>query len=208
MKPKMLIIGITGGIGSGKSAVTQRFEELGIKVVDADIAARQVVAAGSEALVAIKQHFGKEIILPNGELNRPALREIVFKTPEERKWLENLTHPLIRSLIIEELQSATSPYAILVSPLLIESGQYHLVNKVLVIDVPEAVQIERTTLRDDNSDAQVRAIMDAQLSRQDRLKHANDIIYNDSTLDHLDQQVAALHKQYIALSESDRAVQA
>jgi len=137
----MFVLGVTGGIGSGKSAVTARFEKLGIEVVDADIAARTVVALGKPALEKIAERFGSSILLASGELDRPALRKIVFEKPEERKWLESLTHPLIRDEIMNGLKRAQSPYVILVSPLLIESGQYHFAQRILVVDVPESTQI-------------------------------------------------------------------
>lgn len=196
----MFVLGVTGGIGSGKSAVTQRFEQLGIKVVDADVAARTVVASGKPALEKIAQRFGADILLENGELNRAALRKIVFEQPQERKWLESLTHPLIREEIIQGLQSATSPYVILVSPLLIESGQYHFTQRILVVDVPESIQIQRTCARDDNDAKQVQAIIDAQINRQDRLAKADDVIENTQGLDHLDREVEKLHQTYLLMA--------
>lgn len=197
------VVGVTGGIGSGKSAATAHFESLGIKVVDADIAAREVVAKGSEALQNIADHFGEHIILDSGELDRVALREIVFANPEERLWLEQLTHPLIRSTILSGLKQASSPYAILASPLLFESNQHEMVNRTLVVDVPEALQIERTCLRDNNPETQVRAIMAAQMDRQERLAKADDVISNDQDLAYLKSQVESLHEQYLALAEKD-----
>jgi len=196
----MFVLGVTGGIGSGKSAVTERFEALGIEVVDADVAARTVVAAGQPALDQISERFGSNILLENGELDRAALRKIVFHNPDERKWLEGLTHPLIREEIIKGLQSAQSPYVILVSPLLIESGQFHFTQRILVVDVPESTQIERTCARDNNDAAQVQAIIDAQINRTERLAKADDIIENNLGLDHLDSEVARLHDQYLSLA--------
>lgn len=196
----MFVLGVTGGIGSGKSAVTARFEALGIEVVDADVAARTVVAAGQPALDKISQRFGSNILLENGELDRAALRKIVFDNPDERKWLEGLTHPLIREEIIKGLQNAQSPYVILVSPLLIESGQFHFTQRILVVDVPESTQVERTCARDNNDAAQVQAIIDAQINRTERLAKADDIIENTLGLDHLDREVARLHNQYLSLA--------
>lgn len=196
----MFVLGVTGGIGSGKSAVTARFEALGIEVVDADVAARTVVAAGQPALNKISQRFGSNILLANGELDRAALRKIVFDNPSERKWLEALTHPLIREEIVKGLQSAQSPYVILVSPLLIESGQFHFTQRILVVDVPESTQVERTCARDNNDAAQVQAIIDAQINRTERLAKADDIIENTLGLDHLDREVARLHDQYLSLA--------
>ena len=199
----MLVIGITGGIGSGKTAVTDEFSELGITVVDADIAARTVVEAGKPALNEIALHFGKEILLPNGELDRAALRVIVFKQPEQRQWLEKLTHPLIREEIINGLKQAKSSYVILASPLLIESNQYKLTHRVLVVDTPEELQIKRTVKRDNNNEEQVRAIINAQSSREKRLSFADDIVVNDQDLSYLHSQVNVFHERYLKLSQDN-----
>lgn len=196
----MLVIGITGGIGSGKTAVTDEFSKLGITVVDADIAARTVVEAGKPALNEIALHFGKEILLPNGELDRAALRAIVFKQPEQRKWLEKLTHPLIREEIINGLTQAKSSYVILASPLLIESNQYKLTHRVLVVDTPEELQIKRTVKRDNNNEEQVRSIINAQSSREKRLSFADDVVVNDQDLSYLHNQVNVFHERYLKLS--------
>ncbi len=201
----MLVIGITGGIGSGKTAVTDEFSKLGITVVDADIAARTVVEAGKPALNEIALQFGKEILLPNGELDRAALRAIVFKQPEQRKWLEKLTHPLIREEIINGLKHAKSPYVILASPLLIESNQYKLTHRVLVIDTPEELQIKRTVKRDNNNEEQVRSIINAQSSREKRLSFADDVVVNDQDLSYLHSQVNVLHERYLKLSQDNES---
>ncbi len=201
----MLVIGVTGGIGSGKTSVTDEFTRLGITIVDADVAARTVVANGKPALQEIASRFGQHILLENGDLDRAALRTIVFKEPEQRKWLEQLTHPLIRQEIIQGLQNAQSPYVILASPLLIESGQNKLVNKTLVVDVPVELQIERTTSRDNNSAEQVQAIIQAQIPRHDRLKHADYVIVNDQDLVHLRQQVELQHQQFLKMSQQDES---
>jgi dephospho-CoA kinase len=196
------IIGVTGGIGSGKTAVSDRFGERGITVVDADIASRAVVEPGRPALSAIAEHFGDEVISPNGSLDRALLRQKVFADEAERKWLEQLTHPLIRDEIINGLEQATSPYALLVSPLLVESGQSELTQRILVIDVDEAVQLKRTMARDDNPEAQVKAIMAAQASRETRLDYADDVIHNSGSLDDLNQQIEQLHQQYLQLANA------
>jgi len=201
----MLVIGVTGGIGSGKTAVTDEFTRLGITIVDADVAARTVVANGKPALQEIASRFGLHILLENGDLDRAALRTIVFKEPEQRKWLEQLTHPLIRQEIIQGLQDAQSPYVILASPLLIESGQNKLVHKTLVVDVPVELQIKRTTSRDNNSAEQVQAIIQAQIPRHDRLKHADHVIVNDQDLVHLRQQVELQHQQFLKMSQQDES---
>ncbi len=196
----MFVVGLTGGIGSGKSAVSQRFERLGIKVVDADIASREVVKPGAPALTSIRQHFGADVIQADSTLDRARLRAVVFANPDERKWLERLLHPRINAYLERELASAQSPYAMLVSPLLMESGQARLANRILVVDVPEHVQLERTMARDANDAAQVKAIMAAQTDRMARLAKADDVITNDAGFDALDARVAALHQRYLELA--------
>ena len=197
MKP--WILGLTGGIGSGKSAAAAHFAQLGVDLVNADQAARWVVEPGRPALARIAEHFGAEILQADGGLDRAALRARIFQDAGERRWLEQLLHPLIRQEIIAALARSTSPYAILESPLLIESGQSQLCQRVLVIDVPEAVQISRTVSRDGNDEAQVRAIMAAQASREERLKRADDVIVNDRDLAWLRQEVERLHHFYLTL---------
>ncbi len=192
-----LVVGVTGGIGSGKSAVTDRLANLGITIVDADVAARVVVEPGQPALQAIADHFGSGVIKEDGSLDRAALREIVFEHPDERRWLESITHPAIREEIIRQLQSADSPYVVLSSPLLIEASQNSFVDLVVVVDVSESTQLERTMKRDDNSADLVRQIMAAQLSREERLRAADLIIDNDGNLEELHQHVDALHKQLL-----------
>ncbi len=202
----MLVIGITGGIGSGKTAVSDRFAARGITVVDADLASRVVVEPGRPALAAIAEHFGNDVITPDGALDRAALRQRVFADSAERRWLEALLHPLIGEEIRAGLARSTSAYAILVSPLLFESGQVEMVDRVLVVDVPESLQVTRTAARDGNSEDQVRAIMAAQADRATRLARADDVIANDGSLDDLDRQVEALHQHYLELaSEETRA---
>lgn len=198
----MLVIGLTGGIGSGKTAATDRFKTHGITIVDADIVARQIVEPGTPALRQIHEHFGDTVIQPDGQLDRRALREIVFAQPEERKWLEGLTHPLIGQEILRQLQASQSPYTLLVSPLLFESGQSRMASRVVLVDAPVDAQISRTVLRDNTSEAGARAIVEAQMSREERLKLANDIIVNDKDIAHLYTQVDTLHQQYLALAKS------
>ena len=192
-----MIIGLTGGIGSGKSAAGQCFSDLGIEIFDADDAARMVVEPGQAAWQDIKDHFGEAILLDDGQLNRAALRERVFANPKDRRVLEGFTHPRIRELLIEQLHTATSVYRILISPLLIESGQNALVEKVIVVDVPETTQVERTCKRDANNQAQVEKIMAAQMARTERLSHADWVLDNSQTPTFLKQQVAALHGEII-----------
>lgn len=198
MKPWTL--GLTGGIGSGKSAVAEHFVELGVDLVDADQAARWVVEPGRPALAAIAEHFGDQVLQPDGQLNRSALRAQVFADPAQRHWLERLLHPLIAQEVARFLAAATSPYAIMVSPLLIESGQYRLAQRVLVIDVPEQVQIERTMRRDRLSAEQVQAILAAQTTREERLRHADDVLINDRDLAWMRSEVERLHAYYLTLN--------
>lgn len=196
---KPWILGLTGGIGSGKSAAAQCFVDLGVHLVDADNAARWVVEPGRPALGQIAEHFGADVLQPDGSLNRSALRELIFKDPQQRTWLEGLLHPLIREEIRQYLARAESAYAILVSPLLLETSQHQMVQRVLVIDVPESVQIERTVLRDKTNEEQVRAILKAQASREERLSRADDVIVNDRNPAWLKSEVERLHHFYLTL---------
>ncbi|ETK16835.1 dephospho-CoA kinase [Pseudomonas sp. FH4] len=193
------ILGLTGGIGSGKSAAAQHFIDLGVDLIDADHASRWVVEPGRPALAKIAEHFGDAILLPDGQLDRAALRKRIFEAPQERLWLEALLHPLIADEIRSHLARAHSPYAILVSPLLIESGQYTMTQRILVIDVPQSTQIQRTLLRDGISEEQVQAILKAQASREDRLRHADDVLVNDQDLAWLQAEVERLHHFYLTL---------
>lgn len=196
---KPWILGLTGGIGSGKSAAAQCFVDLGVHLVDADHAARWVVEPGRPALAQIAEHFGASVLQADGTLNRSALRELIFKDPQQRVWLESLLHPLIREEIRHYLARAESAYAILVSPLLLETSQHQMVQRVLVIDVPESVQIERTVLRDKTNEEQVRAILKAQASRDERLSRADDVIVNDRDPAWLKSEVERLHHYYLTL---------
>jgi dephospho-CoA kinase len=195
-----MIVGLTGGIGSGKSEVSRRFQKLGVLVVDADEVARQVVEPGRPVLDAIAKHFGENILQPNKTLNRSELRKIIFSNPNEKAWLESLLHPIIRSEIITQLARAKSAYAILSSPLLLETNQHQLVQRVLVVDANEELQITRASARDNNSTEQIKNIMAAQLSRAARCAKADDVILNDGDVGELDLKVAALHNQYIEQS--------
>ena len=196
----MFVVGLTGGIGSGKSAASRRFEQLGITAVDADVISREVVAPGSEALQAIEQRHGKAILLDDGSLDRAALRQKIFSSPEEKAWLEGLLHPLIVNETLRQLEAADSPYVLFVSPLLVESGQKVLCQRLLVIDVPEDLQIERTIHRDNNPRDQVERIMASQASREQRLAMADDVICNDRDLKYLEQEVDLLHQRYLSLA--------
>ena len=195
------MVGITGGIGSGKSAVTARFERLGVNVIDADLAARVIVEPGRPALAGIADHFGNDILQADGTLDRAALRRRVFSNAEERQWLEQLTHPLIGQEILQQLRAATSPYAILSSPLLLETSQGQLADTVVVVDVPEAVQLQRTMRRDENDEEQVRRIMAAQMPREQRLQRADIVIDNSRSLEELDSVIEELHREFLSRAE-------
>ena len=195
-----LIIGLTGGIGSGKTAASQAFEYLGVSVVDADIVAREVVEPGTQALDKIAQHFGAAILSDDGTLNRSALRNIIFSSKEDKAWLETLLHPIIRSEIKRQLNDAKSAYAILVSPLLFETDQSELVSRVLLIDVPVSLQLSRASSRDNNSAEQIQKIIDNQLPRDYKLAHSDDVILNDQDLEYLQTQVYQQHLVYLELA--------
>lgn len=196
-----LVVGLTGGIGSGKSAVSDRFAERGIAVADADLAARVVVEPGCPALNQISRRHGRGILQADGTLDRKALREVVFANEEERLWLEALLHPLIGDELRRQLSQAGSRYAVLVSPLLQETGQYKLVDRVLVVDAPEEVRVMRTIARDGGEESTVRAIVKAQMANDQRLAMADDLIMNDSDFAHLDREVERLHGHYMALAK-------
>ena len=202
MSAQQLVVGITGGIGSGKSAVTDYLETKGITVVDADKVARVVVEPGTSGLAAIAEHFGRDILLPNGALDRAALRKIVFDEPDERKVLEGITHPRIREEIARQLSDASSPYVVLASPLLLESGQSSFADYVVVVDVPESVQLSRTMTRDDNSEQLVKSIMAVQLDRETRLARSDTSISNEGTLEELHTRVDALHTDLLRRAQA------
>ncbi len=193
-----MLVGLTGGIGSGKSAAADRFAEWDIDVVDADLASRAVVEPGMPALQKITEHFGEQLLQADGSLDRAELRKIVFANVEERKWLQGLLHPLISQYLQVQIAESSSPYCLLVNPLLLESGQGSWCDEVVVVDVSEEVQISRTMARDDNSRSQVEAIVAAQLKREDRLAQASRTLTNDGDLAHLYRQVDALHRTLLA----------
>ena len=197
-----LIVGLTGGIGSGKSAASQWFETQGINVVDADIVAREIVEKGQPALAQIQSAFGDWVILESGELNRKALREHIFQHPFARQQLEEITHPAIRQSIIVQLEQANSPYVILVSPLLFETNQHLLTQRTLLIDASIELQIQRASQRDGQSVAQIENIIQAQMPRDRKLDLADDIAINDGHLEHLYTQLQKLHLHYLELSLS------
>ena len=197
-----LIVGLTGGIGSGKSAASQWFETQGINVVDADIVAREIVEKGQPALAQIQSAFGDWVLLESGELNRKALREHIFQHPSARQQLEDITHPAIRQFIIVQLEQANSPYVILVSPLLFETNQHLLTQRTLLIDASIELQIQRASQRDGQSVEQIENIIQAQMPRDRKLDLADDIAINDGHLEHLYTQLQKPHLHYLELSLS------
>lgn len=196
----MLKVGLTGGIGCGKSTVTAFFKQLNVPVIDADEIAHQVVAVGQPALLLIQQTFGSDSLNADGSLNRDFIRELVFTDPEQKKKLEAIIHPLVYQSIQADMAMLTAPYCILSIPLLFEVNRTDFVDRVLVIDCPIATQIERVQKRDNLSPERVQSIIDSQVSRAFRLAHAQDIIDNTQSNAELAQQVEKLHNLYLSLS--------
>ena len=193
----MFVVGLTGGIGSGKSAATAIFEDLGIDVVDADLASREAVLPGSKALDQIQKKFGNEILLEDQSLNRAKLREIIFDNSEDKTWLEQLLHPEIRHIIQSKLENSSSEYVILVSPLLFETDQHEFCNTTILIDSSMNSQVSRTSKRDSVSEDSVKKIISAQMSRDDKLKIAKIVINNDDSLEQLELNVKKVHENLI-----------
>lgn len=198
----MLKIGLTGGIGCGKTTAANLFIELGIPVIDADVIAHTLVNKGQPALSQIKKTFGSTIINADGSLNRKKLGEIVFSNPRKKKQLESILHPLVYEELLCQLESLDAPYAILCVPLLLETKMQHLVDRVLVIDCPVEVQFERVKRRDQFTDERIYSIIDAQTSRQQRLSSADDIINNSGSTSTLAEQIKKLHNLYISTCDS------
>ena len=192
------IVAVTGGIGSGKTAVSDRFETLGVRVVDMDVASRVIVEPGQPALTALADRFGTGMLNDDGTLDRRALREHIFAHKEERNWLNQLTHPLINAWVADELKAATSLYAMVVNPLLMRKDAY--VNRILVVDVPVETQITRTMARDTVDREQATRIVASQIGREARLQLADDIIVNDGEIEALAPEVEALHQRYADLA--------
>ncbi|VTX62363.1 Dephospho-CoA kinase [Haemophilus influenzae] len=200
------IVGLTGGIGSGKTTIANLFADLGVPLVDADVVAREVVAKGSPLLSKIVEHFGSQILTKQGELNRAALRERVFCNDEEKQWLNNLLHPAIRERMKQQLSEQTAPYTLFVVPLLIENKLTALCDRILVVDVSPQTQLARSAQRDNNNFEQIQRIMNSQVSQQARLKWADDMINNDTdlaqNLPHLQKKVLELHQFYLQQAEN------
>lgn len=194
------VLGLTGGIGSGKSAISRMFEHLGITVVDADIIARDVVALGSPALSQIAAHFGEQVLQDDGTLKRSKLRALIFADEQQKTWLNNLLHPLIRKNILQQLEQASSGYVILVAPLLFENKLHHYCHRTLLVDVPVEIQLQRTCQRDGVSTSQAQAIINAQMPREQKQQLADDILDNTPPLNEVEVQVKALHLHYLTLA--------
>ena len=201
------IIGLTGGIGCGKTTISEMFIKLGIDVVDADIIARQVVEPNSPALEAIADYFGSQFISSNGELNRSLLRTRIFKHNEEKLWLNNLLHPLIRQTLLAQIENCSSEYCLLVAPLLIENQLTKLVDRVLVIDVSEQIQLSRTIKRDQSSTSEIQRIIASQISREKRIAAADDVINNESeNLAVTEVKINNLHQNYLQFTKNKRKI--
>jgi dephospho-CoA kinase len=201
---RRLRIGLTGGIASGKSTVAQRFMDLGVPVIDADVAARAVVAPGKPGLAEVIKRFGGGVVAVNGELDRRALRDLIFSDPGSRRDLEAILHPLIRADMEQSAETAVGPYVVMAIPLLVEGGSRDHVDRILLVDVDEVVQLHRVMARDACSLEQARAILASQASRSARLAMAADVLLNTGTVTDLRQAVDRLHEQYLRLAEAQR----
>jgi dephospho-CoA kinase len=201
MAPR-LRIGLTGGIASGKSTVAQRFLELGVPVIDADESARSVVASGSPGLAEVIRTFGTNMLTENGELDRRALRNLIFADPERRRELESILHPLIQADMESRAAASVGPYVVMAIPLLVEGGRRDRVHRLLVVDVDEQTQLQRLMARDGGTRQQAEAILAAQASRASRLKAADDVLLNAGTVPDLRHAVDQLHQRYLSLSET------
>lgn len=202
MTRRVFTVILTGGIASGKTAVSDGFRHLGVPVIDTDVIARQLVEPGQPALALIADIFGSEILDSTGGLDRKKMREAIFSDHEKKAQLERVLHPLIGEEVLKRLEQLTAPYCILVVPLYAESGSYRWVDRVLLVDVGEEQQIRRVMRRDDISEEQAEAILDAQASRAERAALADDVIDNSGTLDELEDKIESLHKKYSSLGSA------
>ncbi len=202
MENRRLILGLTGGIGTGKSSVAAEFKNLGICIVNADEGSRAVVEPGKPALSKIASQFGDQIILSDGSLDRAALREIIFNNANKKQWLEELLHPIIRDWIVEHLNDSDSPYVILESPLLLETDQHELVDITLLIDLPMELQLERAGARDANNSKQIQRIIDSQMSREQKISKADWIFDNSGEKAMISLRVNQLHEKFLPLAQS------
>ncbi|MDA8781456.1 dephospho-CoA kinase [Gammaproteobacteria bacterium] len=194
-----MIIGLTGGIGSGKSAAANFFHSEGVTVLDADQLAREVIQQNTPGFQSIVDYFGSDIIGEDGSIDRAKLRQEIFDDKEKKKAIESITHPLVRDLMAERIAASTSPYSVIMVPLIFETNSMSAYNRILVIDCDTKLQLERATLRDNNSSEQIQKILDSQCSRTERLSIANDVIPNNDTLENLKTRSLAMHKFYLGL---------
>ena len=195
-----MIVGLTGGIGSGKSAAANFFQNEGITVIDADGLSREVIEEGTPGFASIVEYFGSKIIDSDGSINREHLRKEVFDDDKKKKLLESIIHPLVRELMVKKIAASKSPYSIVMVPLIFETNSMSNYNRILVIDCDPKLQLERAMLRDNNSKAQIQKIMDTQCSREERISIANDVIPNNDSLENLKIRSIAMHKFYLGLS--------
>lgn len=191
------IVALSGGIASGKSTIANLFAQLGVPIIDADVIARQVVEIGTDAYKVIVKHFSQEILLPNNEIDRSQLRDIIFNNDHERLWLNNLLHPIIQEQTQIQIAQQTAAYVIWVVPLLVENNLYNLSDRVLMVDTPEQLQLERLIQRDNIDESLAKKMISSQISSQKRLTYADDIIVNNGDLTSLTAQVNKLHQQYL-----------
>jgi dephospho-CoA kinase len=196
-----MIIGLTGGIGSGKSAVANFFQDEGITVIDADELAREVIDKNSPGYKSIVDYFGSKIIDSNGLIDRAFLRKEAFDDDKKKKVLESIIHPLVKDLMTKRIATSNSVYSIIMVPLILETNSMSNYNRILVIDCDPKIQLERATLRDNNSNEQIQKIIDSQCSREERLSIANDVIPNNDSLENLKVRSLAMHKFYLGLSK-------
>ena len=195
-----MIVGLTGGIGSGKSAAANFFQNEGITVIDADGLSREVIEEGTSGFASVVEYFGSKIIDSDGSINREHLRKEVFDDDKKKKLLESIIHPLVRDLMVKKIAASKSPYSIVMVPLIFETNSMSNYNRILVIDCDPKLQLQRAMLRDNNSKAQIQKIMDFQCSREERISIANDIIPNNDSLENLKIRSIAMHKFYLGLS--------
>lgn len=191
------IVALSGGIASGKSTIANLFAQLGVPIIDADVIARQVVEIGTDAYKLIVKHFSQEILLPNNEIDRSQLRDIIFNNDHERLWLNNLLHPIIQEQTQIQIAQQTAAYVIWVVPLLVENNLHNFADRVLMVDTPEQLQLERLIQRDNIDESLAKKMISSQISSQKRLTYADDIIVNNGDLTSLTAQVNKLHQQYL-----------
>ena len=196
----MYIVGLTGGIGSGKTTVSQFFLNNNIEVINSDAISREVVQPGTNALAKIEERFGAEILTEGKTLNRPRMRSIIFKDEDQKDWLENLLHPLISDAISRSIACAKSDYVVLESPLLLETDQHKLVDRILVVDISPKTQLERTLSRDGGSKDTIKSIIDSQLTRSERLNRAEDVINNEQDIQSVQSEFESIHRNYLILA--------